>query len=252
MTGPALGHVGLVVKDAAAVAATLVSRLGLTETRTGDDEKLAVHWRWLQDPRGAVVELVMPTGPGAVRDYLDRHGQGLHHLSFEPVDFDACMNHIQGCGGRVLGVDRDHDGWAEFFLDPAETGGALIQVSRDMATSGSGHNSRFAAVTAAWESKDIDRLPDLYDADAIYIEPVAGTVQGRDRIVAYMTKAIRAADYRFDIRATLNAGGREMCEWEMEYTTPAGPQNMVGATVIESRNGKIYRHTDYFDTRAGG
>lgn len=234
------------------MAATLQSRLGLREVRGGVDAKVAAEWRWLRGDTGAALELLAPIADGPLRDYLDRHGPGLHHVSFDPDDFDACLARVESGGGHVLGLDRHHDGWEEFFLDPKETGSALIQVTRELAgpppTELSLGAQLFREVVRAWESGDASKLEYLYVDDATYSEPVAGVLEGRERVLRYMTKAIAGASYRFDLHRELGTDAEAMIEWTMAYTIADNTTTTSGVTIIETRDRRIARHIDYFDS----
>lgn len=247
-----LGHVGVLVEDSAAVAASLVARLGLREVRGGIDAKVAAEWRWLRGDTGAALELLTPVASGPLRDYLDEHGPGLHHVSFEPDDFDGCLSRVESSGARILGLDRHHDGWEEFFLDPKETGGALVQVTLELAGP---HPTElplgaqlFREVCRAWESGDTSHLEGLYVEDATYSEPVAGVLEGRERVLRYMTKAIGGAAYRFDLHRELGTDAQSMIEWTMSFTIGDTTTTTSGVTIIETRDRRIAKHIDYFDS----
>lgn len=252
MSGLRLGHVGVLVEDCAAVSGTLQSRLGLREIRGGIDAKVAAEWRWLRGDTGAALELLAPVAAGPLRDYLDKHGPGLHHVSLEPSNFDECLQRVESSGGRLLGLDRHHDGWEEFFLDPKETGGALLQVTRELAGSPLAElplgAQLFREVVRAWESGDTSKLEGLYADDATYSEPVAGVLEGRERVLRYMTKAIAGASYRFDLHRELGTDAEAMIEWTMAYTIADNTTTTSGVTIIETRDRRIARHIDYFDS----
>lgn len=251
MSALRLGHVGVLVADGATVSATLAARLGLREVRGGIDAKVAAEWRWLRGDTGAALELLTPVAPGPLRDYLDTHGPGLHHVSFEPDDFDGCLRQVESSGGRILGLDRHHDGWEEFFLDPKETGDALLQVSRELSEAPTElplGAQLFRGVVRAWESGDTSNLEGLYVHDATYSEPVAGVLAGRERILRYMTKAIGGASYRFDLHRELGTDAESMIEWTMSFTVGDDTTSASGVTVIETRDGRIAKHLDYFDS----
>jgi methylmalonyl-CoA/ethylmalonyl-CoA epimerase len=252
VSGLRLGHVGVLVEDCAAVAATLQSRLGLREVRGGIDAKVAAEWRWFRGDTGTALELLAPVADGPLRDYLDKHGPGLHHVSFEPTDFDDCLQRVESSGAQVLGLDRHHDGWEEFFLDPKETGGALLQVSRELAgpplTDLPLGAQLFREVVRAWESGDTSKLEGLYVDSATYSEPVAGVLDGRERILRYMTKAIGGASYRFELHRELGTDAEAMIEWTMSFTIGDDTTTTSGVTIIETRDSRIARHIDYFDS----
>lgn len=127
-----LHHVGLVVADYEAVARHYREILGLAEFRTGTDDKLQVRWRWLVAGSDTYIELLTPIGDGPIRRHLDEHGDGLHHLSFEPSDFHSCLRRLADAAEPLFGIDLDHDGWQEMFLDVDRMGGALVQIAREV------------------------------------------------------------------------------------------------------------------------
>ena len=80
---PNVAHVGIVVRDAAASAAAYAALAGVApaavETARGDEPARVARLRLAN----VAVDLIEPTGPpgGAYRDFLDTHGQGVHHLA---------------------------------------------------------------------------------------------------------------------------------------------------------------------------
>jgi len=79
---------------------------------------------------GPVLEFIAPYGDGAFRRYLESHGEGLHHLSFETSDFAESLKCVKNSNAQVIGLDRDHDGWQEFFLHPRSMGNVLVQIAQ--------------------------------------------------------------------------------------------------------------------------
>lgn len=93
----------------------------------------------LADVGGMMYELIEPVqGPNSYEEFLNEHGEGLHHLGYFVDDLDAAIRYMEGKGysllqsGRGMGVDDD-GGYAYF-----ETEGALgciveaIQMPRQM------------------------------------------------------------------------------------------------------------------------
>lgn len=93
----------------------------------------------LADANGTMYELIEPVrGPNSYQEFLDKRGEGLHHLGYFVDDLDAAIRNMEGKGyamlqsGRGIGVDGD-GGYAYF-----ETEGALgciveaIELPREM------------------------------------------------------------------------------------------------------------------------
>jgi methylmalonyl-CoA/ethylmalonyl-CoA epimerase len=88
-------------------------------------------WRWVQFryPNGGKVELLEPLGDGFLSRFLERHGEGLHHMTFKTDDVAAAIVELESRGYEVVDVDLDDPDWKEAFLRPSKAHGTLIQVA---------------------------------------------------------------------------------------------------------------------------
>lgn len=87
MTGVArlIDHVAIVVADADRAAARFAALLGLTvagDEIVGDAGVRLVYLVGTDESAQATLQLVQPVRPGPVRDHLELHGEGLHHVCF--------------------------------------------------------------------------------------------------------------------------------------------------------------------------
>jgi methylmalonyl-CoA/ethylmalonyl-CoA epimerase len=92
-------------------------------------------WRWLQlrYPGGGKVELLEPLGDGFLTKFLDRRGEGLHHVTFKTDDIEAAIAHLRGLGFELVDVNISNPHWKEAFLRPSRSHGTLIQVAQSSA-----------------------------------------------------------------------------------------------------------------------
>ena len=77
------------------------------------------------------IELVEPAAPGsALERFLDRRGEGLHHLCFEVEDFDAALARLKRAGLELAGEESrpGAEGSRIAFVHPRGTGGVLIEL----------------------------------------------------------------------------------------------------------------------------
>jgi len=83
---------------------------------------------------GKKVELVTPhePGEGGVGRYLAGRGEGFHHLSFSVEDLVAAKDHLELNGLRTLGYVGEGT-FKHFYIHPADSFGALIQVFEETA-----------------------------------------------------------------------------------------------------------------------
>ena len=113
-----IDHIGIVVKDLDKAIATYSEGLGLAVKRVERSEEFQVKIAFI--PVGEVlVELLEPIGPGRIQDFLDEHGEGLHHMCFRVGDIDKALEEV---GGKLTLRDRKPRpggaGSRVAFLDP--------------------------------------------------------------------------------------------------------------------------------------
>ena len=126
----ALHHIGIVTTTArhAGVVQHLVRTLGGAVEYEVEDDPLDVLATWVLVSEGPRFEVVSPRSDRAtpITGFLDRTGGGLHHVSLATETIGTCRDLALAGGARIIGENEDHGGWAEFFLDPHQTGGALL------------------------------------------------------------------------------------------------------------------------------
>lgn len=80
-TARRIDHVGLVVRDADAAAATWSTRFGLAVSQDWYSPDRTFRLVYLE-AGDTTVQLVQPLGPGPAKEFLDARGEGLHHICF--------------------------------------------------------------------------------------------------------------------------------------------------------------------------
>ena len=121
-------HVGIAVRDLAEQG-QLYSLLGLSldheETHRLEGVKVAFYGK-----DGGKVELLEPLeGTNTIAKFLDRHGEGLHHVAISVEDFDRVLEDCRKEGKEVVGDVRQGAGGSRVaFLHPKSTGGVLLEL----------------------------------------------------------------------------------------------------------------------------
>lgn len=122
-------HVAIAVHDMAESMKMLEKTLGLEleyEERIGPT-RLAMY------PVGETyLELLQTDAPDSrIADWMKQHGQSLFHLCFEVDDIDAALDELRGKGVKLLDETprTGHGGSRIAFLDPASTGGIVIELA---------------------------------------------------------------------------------------------------------------------------
>jgi len=113
-----IDHIGIVVKNLDAAVKVYSEALGLEVKMIDRSEEFNVRIAFL--PAGEVlVELLEPTGPGMIRDFLTERGEGIHHIAYRVKDIDDTLTEV----GKTLTL-RDREarpggaGSKVAFLDP--------------------------------------------------------------------------------------------------------------------------------------
>ena len=121
-----LDHVGVAVHSIKDALRLYRDALGGEYLMGGNQDT----WRWLQlrYPNGGKVELLQPLGEGFLTRFLERRGEGLHHLTFKADDIEAAIAHVQLLGYELVDVNLEGPNWKEAFLRPSGAHGALVQL----------------------------------------------------------------------------------------------------------------------------
>jgi len=123
-----LAHVGIAVRvlEPAVVAWT---KLGFTLEDTELLESMHLRLAFLKGG-DSMIELLEPTSAeSTVARFLEKRGEGIHHLSFYVQDIDAALKHAAQAGFEL--IDRSaragSHGTRIAFLHPRSLGGVLVE-----------------------------------------------------------------------------------------------------------------------------
>jgi methylmalonyl-CoA/ethylmalonyl-CoA epimerase len=85
-----IDHIGIIVRDVEAGKKLFGAGLGLTHLRdeTSREFNCVISFFQCGD---VLVELVQPIGPGPGYDFLNEHGEGIHHICYEVDDISAAL-----------------------------------------------------------------------------------------------------------------------------------------------------------------
>jgi methylmalonyl-CoA epimerase len=96
-----IDHVGVVVRDIATASQEWAPRLGFTLARVADVLDGTVRLAYL-DAGDTTLQLVQPLVRGALTDWLDEHGEGLHHICLEVDTIPAALDVLDDHGPRFI------------------------------------------------------------------------------------------------------------------------------------------------------
>lgn len=130
-------HVALGVADAIPMATRLVEEFGGTVLGGGTPpgsgfRAMQIHLGTPDDP-GMTVELLEPHAPQEndfLERFVERHGDGPHHMTFKTSDIRAELARLQAMGIEPIGVRFSNPDWQEMFIHPKTAHGVVIQIAQ--------------------------------------------------------------------------------------------------------------------------
>jgi methylmalonyl-CoA/ethylmalonyl-CoA epimerase len=87
------------------------------------------------DLNGLTLELLEPLGKQSfLHDFLDKHGEGLHHLTLDVPDAKARISELKQMGIKVVNEREYGPDSYEGFISPRSSHGVLIQIGSGFPT----------------------------------------------------------------------------------------------------------------------
>ncbi len=128
-----LEHIGIAVKNLDA-ANTLFSQLmGRDHYKIEAVESEGVRTSFFE-VSGVKIELLEATSPDSpIAKFIEKRGEGIHHLAFEVVDIDKSLKSYQKKGFTLINETpkAGADNKRIAFLHPKSTNGVLIELCQD-------------------------------------------------------------------------------------------------------------------------
>src|SRR3954449_4435933 len=126
-----LDHTAIAVRDIQAALPLYRDLLGGVPTGFERISSKGFQWMTLRYPNGAQVELLMPTGTdGFLSAFLEKRGEGAHHMTFIVRDLHAAVARARAAGLRVVDEDYREPRWQEAFISPRSAFGTIIQLAQ--------------------------------------------------------------------------------------------------------------------------
>lgn len=128
-----LEHIGIAVKDLKSANALFGQLLGREHYKIEEVESEGVRTSFFEIS-GVKIELLEATNPDSpIAKFIEKRGEGIHHLAFEVQDIDESLKSYQKKGFTLInaaskpGADNKRIG----FLHPKSTNGVLIELCQD-------------------------------------------------------------------------------------------------------------------------
>jgi methylmalonyl-CoA/ethylmalonyl-CoA epimerase len=126
-----LDHTAIAVRSIRAALPLYRDLLGGTPTMSETFPHKGFVYLTLRYPNGPQIELLEPLGEGGfLRDFLDKRGEGAHHITFIVRDLRLAVERARAAGLRVVDEDYRDPRWQEAFISPRSAFGTIIQLAQ--------------------------------------------------------------------------------------------------------------------------
>ena len=124
-----IDHIAIAVNDVESAVKQYREAFGVTdvEFETIETEGVKVAILHLSNGR---IELMQPTNDNSpIKKFLEKKGEGLHHLALETDDIEGEVTRMEGCGIQFLGKIRPGSaGTKVTFIHPKSLHGVLAEL----------------------------------------------------------------------------------------------------------------------------
>lgn len=130
-----LEHIGIAVKNLGQANALFEKLLGKAHYKIEEVASEGVRTSFF-DVNGVKIELLeASTATSPIAKFIDKRGEGIHHLAFEVKDIKQSIAHYQQQGFELINPEakKGADNKLICFLHPKSTGGVLIELCQEIA-----------------------------------------------------------------------------------------------------------------------
>lgn len=127
-------HIGIAVKDLEKSNELFAKLLGKQHYKTETVESEHVNTSFFEVGESKI-ELLHATSPdSAIAKYLDKKGEGIHHLAFGVEDIEAEVERLKAEGFQPISEKpkRGADNKLVFFFHPKTANGILIELCQEI------------------------------------------------------------------------------------------------------------------------
>jgi len=124
-----IDHIAIAVHDVEKAAEVYLQALDVDsiEFETVESEGVKIAIIHVENGR---IELMQPTNDSSpIKKFLDKKGEGLHHMAFDTNDIEGEVERMEGCGIQFLGKIRPGSaGTKVTFIHPKSLHGVLTEL----------------------------------------------------------------------------------------------------------------------------
>jgi methylmalonyl-CoA/ethylmalonyl-CoA epimerase len=123
-----IAHLGVAVHDLDSAMKFFTEGLPLEVTHTEDYQGMKIAFIPIGD---SSVELLQDvSGASAIRKFLDKNGEGIHHIAYEVDDINEAISELKAKGVKLIDEKprQGAHGMSVAFMHPKATHGILMEL----------------------------------------------------------------------------------------------------------------------------
>jgi methylmalonyl-CoA/ethylmalonyl-CoA epimerase len=127
-------HIGIAVKDIQQANTVYENLLGIAPYKMEMVESEGVSTSFFKTGESKI-ELLQATNPGsAIAKFIEKKGEGIHHIAFAVNDIKAEMKRLSELGFKILNEEpkRGADNKLVCFIHPKNTNGVLVELCQEI------------------------------------------------------------------------------------------------------------------------
>lgn len=127
-------HIGIAVKSLADSIPLFEKLLNTSCYKTETVESEHVNTAFFQTGQTKIELLESATSDGVIARYVEKKGEGIHHIAFDVADIRAEMKRLQDEGFTLLSPEpkKGADNKLVCFLHPKGTNGILVEICQEI------------------------------------------------------------------------------------------------------------------------
>lgn len=127
-------HIGIAVKSIAEANILYEKLLGIApyKQETVESERVATSFFKTGESKVELLEAL--SAESAIAKYIEKRGEGLHHVAFSVTDIKTEMERLQTAGFQLLNAEpkRGADNKWVCFVHPKSANGVLIELCQEI------------------------------------------------------------------------------------------------------------------------
>lgn len=131
-------HIGIAVKDIVSANETYSKLLGKAPYKSEKVESESVETSFFLTGESKIELLQATNADSAIAKYIDKRGEGIHHIAFATDDIEAEVARLINEGFQPISAapKRGADNKLVFFFHPKSANGVLIELCQDIREQG--------------------------------------------------------------------------------------------------------------------